>query len=245
MILTVTPTSQSSAILQGPGLTVRDPGGSLWEEFARFVDRISKKPQAADADSAREGRSFPLIDREIVEGVCRREPEALGRFFEHYFDRIFGLAYHLLGERASAEDATQEVFFKVLRAADQLDPMRDPAPWLITITLNTCRSYWRSAHYRMTRRSISLGTGPEPATEIPDDSRNPAEEVAITRRQQIVQEAIRSLPEKLRVVILLRDYQGLDHKQIAMIMDLNHDAVRKRYSRALVELARLLEGKVE
>ena len=97
----------------------------------------------------------------------------------------------------------------------------------------------------MTRQSISLGTGPDHAPEIPDSTSNPAEEAPTAERQEIVQEAVRSLPEKLRVVILLRDFQGLDHKQIAEILGLNHDAVRKRYSRALAELARLLEGKVE
>ena len=62
--------------------------------------------------------------REELEGVRRREPEALGRFFDRYFDRIHGLAYRLLGDRPAAEDVAQEVFLKVHRACDRLDPER-------------------------------------------------------------------------------------------------------------------------
>jgi RNA polymerase sigma-70 factor (ECF subfamily) len=203
------------------------------------------KPPSDDATSAYEDRSFPPIDRSIVERVRRREREALGQFFEHYFDRVFGLALRLLGQRMAAQDATQEVFFKALRASEQLDPERDPAPWLITITLNTCRSFWRSSTHRMAKRSVPLGPGTDPHLEIPDASRNPAELAAASEREMIVQEAIQTLHEKSREVIILRDYQGLDHKEISRILGMTQDAVRKRYSRALAELARLLKGRVE
>ncbi|MBD3160527.1 MAG: sigma-70 family RNA polymerase sigma factor [Candidatus Eisenbacteria bacterium] len=191
-----------------------------------------------------EARPFPSIERTIVEAVRRRESEALGQFFEHYFDRVFGLAFRLLGSRTAAEDATQEIFFKVHRAAHRIDPERDPAPWLITITLNTCRSYWRSATHRMSRRAVTIDSSPEPGPEIADPQRNPEEEFAAQQRERIVQEAILDLPETLREVVLLRDYQGLDHREIATVLQIGHDAVRKRYSRALAELGRLLQERI-
>ena len=66
-------------------------------------------------------------------GVRRREPEALAAFFEQHFDRVYALVHRLLGDRHSAQDATQEVFLKVHRAAHTLDPERDPEPWVTTI----------------------------------------------------------------------------------------------------------------
>src|SRR4029077_12114053 len=93
---------------------------------------------------------------EELERVRARDRDALGRFFERYFDLVFGIALRLLGSREGAEDLTQEVFFKVQRAADQIDPRRDPAPWLTTIVYNACRDIWRSRGDRLPRRGQSL-----------------------------------------------------------------------------------------
>ena len=88
-----------------------------------------------------------------LEGVRRRDPAALEAFFEAYFDRVFSIVARLLGNRAAAEDATQEVFLKIHRAAHTIDPARDPGPWVATIATNVCRDVWRSSPYRMGRRS--------------------------------------------------------------------------------------------
>ena len=91
--------------------------------------------------------------RDLLERVRQREPRALEAFFERYFDPIYSLAHRLIGARPGAEDVTQDVFLKVHRAIDQLDPARDPWPWLATIVHNACRDLWRSGAYRLTRRS--------------------------------------------------------------------------------------------
>ena len=185
------------------------------------------------------GRPTPPSRAEL-ERVRARDPVALGAFFERYFDRVYGLVYHLLGERAAAEDATQEVFLKVHRAADQLDPARDPAPWLAAIAHNTCRDLWRSAAHRMRRRSDPIAAdGPLPRELAHGD--DPERAALGAERERLVRAAIARLPEPMRAVVLLHDYQGLNHQEIAELLAVNHAAARKRYSRALKELGRLLE----
>lgn len=172
--------------------------------------------------------------------MAARDPEALGRFFERYFDSIFSLVLRLVGERAVAEDVTAEVFLKVHRAAHQLDPARDPGPWLTAIAYNACRDLWRSAHWRMARASAPVddeaaggrlaapGDGPEAA-------------LLRHERERLVQQAIAELPEPLRVAVVLHDYHGLGHHEVAELTGLGHAAARKRYSRALEALGRRLE----
>ncbi len=96
------------------------------------------------------------LSRETLEAVCRREPDALAVLFEHCFDAVYSLAYRLTGERTVAEDVSQEVFLKVHKAAAQLDPSRDPGPWLTAITYNACREHWRSRGHRLFSRARSL-----------------------------------------------------------------------------------------
>ena len=92
----------------------------------------------------------------MLEAVRRRDPEALGEFFEFYFDRLYNVAYRMVGDHTQAEDILQDVFLKVHRAANQLDPARDPGPWLTTLTRNACRERWRSAGRRVDQHARSL-----------------------------------------------------------------------------------------
>ena len=188
------------------------------------------------------GADWPPIPLERLEAVRSRDPVALEAFFEHFFDRIFGLVYRLLGDRHRAEDVTQDVFLKAQRGITQLDTARDPGPWLYTIATNACRDLWRSGAWRMARRST-----PTESTIGPGGLRDPNEtpDVAALRaeRERMVQRAIMSLPEALRIAVMLHDFEGLDHLEIAGITGVSHAAARKRYSRALELLAlRLKEG---
>jgi RNA polymerase sigma-70 factor (ECF subfamily) len=191
------------------------------------------------ASFVEEGRAAPGLD---LTRVRARDPEALAAFFERYFDRVFGLAYRLLGERAAAEDAAQDVFLKVHRSVDRLDVGRDPEPWLLTITTNVCRDVWRSGAHQMSKRSSSIDDDPAVAATLASPTRSPEGDLLAAERERLVQEALGALPEALREAIVLREYQGMDYDQIASLLGINEAAARKRYSRGLSELGRRLKG---
>ena len=212
-----------------PGSFVSSQGGS-----SPGAARAAGEPPA---HASRSG-----LSREQLEAVRRREPEAMAALFERYFDQLFGLIYRLLGERAAAEDVTQDVFLKVHRAAAQLDAARDPGPWLTTIAYNACRDLWRSGAYRMARRSDPVDDDPESGVTLTRGTHDPEDDALASERERLVQEAVRSLPEALRVPIVLHDYQGLSHQEIAGMLGIHHAAARKRYSRALSALGEQLRA---
>jgi RNA polymerase sigma-70 factor (ECF subfamily) len=183
--------------------------------------------------------------REELERVRRGDPDALGLFFDRYFPMVFGLLARLLNSRSAAEDATQDVFLKVYRAIDRLDPGRDPGPWVTTIAYNVCRDRWRSASGRMDRQSSSVDDRPELAHHLRDEGPGPQDALLLDERERIVQEALMELPESAREVIVLHDYEGLAHDRIAEMLGASHAAIRKRYSRALKALGEILEGRLD
>jgi RNA polymerase sigma-70 factor (ECF subfamily) len=205
-------------------------------EMDSVTPPVSEGPEATFAD-----RSAPPA-RDVLERVRARDPGALGVVFDRYFDRVYGLAFRLLGNHHAAEDATQEVFLKLHRAAHRIDPARDPGPWITRITLNACRDAWRSRAGRMDRRSVSLDADPAMADTLASPSAGPEQHFEDSRTARTVQSALCQLPEPLRVAVVLRDYEGLTHEEIAAVTGSTHVAVRKRYSRALRSLARLLQG---
>ena len=188
--------------------------------------------------------AVPPLDPAVLERVRNRDPEALGMLFERYFDAVYALAYRLLGERPAAEDAASEVFLKVYRAAHQLDANRDPAPWLMTIATNVCRDLWRSGAYRMSRRVAAALDEPAVEARLTSGVNEPERDTLARERDRLVHEALQQLPPQLRAAVVLHDWQGMSHQEIAAALGLEHAAARKRYSRALAALAKLLEGRL-
>jgi RNA polymerase sigma-70 factor (ECF subfamily) len=115
----------------------------------------------------------------------------------------------------------------------------------MTIAHNACRDLWRSNAWKLTRRAASLDGDSPLAETLTRGTNDPEREALAAERERLVQEALLELPEPLRVAIVMHDYQGLGHDEIAAITGVNHAAVRKRYSRALAALGRLLKGSLE
>lgn len=180
---------------------------------------------------------MPPLAADVLERVRARESAALTMFYEHYFDHVYSLAARLMGERAPAEDVTQDVFLKVWRAAPGLDPARDPAPWLTAITCNACRDVWRSGAYRASRSGRPPADDPELGVVLSSGRNDPEEDALSSERERLVQRALTRLPEALRIPIVLHDFQGLGHAEVAKLLGIDHAAARKRYSRALTALA--------
>ncbi|MCA9752828.1 MAG: sigma-70 family RNA polymerase sigma factor [Gemmatimonadetes bacterium] len=169
-----------------------------------------------------------------------RDPEALGRFFDRYIDAIHGLAARMLGNPTAAEDVTQEVFLKVHRALDRLDSSRDPWPWLTAITCNACREVWRGRHHKAGERTVPLADLADWEKNHPVSGDSPERDLLGAERAAAVQRAITELPDTLREVVLLHDWKGLSHQEIAEALGATYPAIRKRYSRALQALGDIL-----
>jgi RNA polymerase sigma-70 factor (ECF subfamily) len=193
-------------------------------------------------DGARPPREeSATLSRETLVGVRAREPRALAGFFEFSFDRVYSLAARLLGDRTAAEDVTQEVFLKVQRKADRIDPDRDPMAWLAVITYNACRDYWRSRKRQPLGRAASLDGEVVGEDRLVGMEPDPETRALNRERDRAVQAAISRLPQEMRTVVLLHDYQDLNHDEIGRVIGASHAAVRKRYSRALARLAEELK----
>lgn len=200
--------------------------------------------EASRSPEPRSDASAPVADGAVpvavLQGVRRGDPEALGALFEACFDDLYGLAFRMLGNHAAAEDAMQEVFIKVHRSAASLDPERDPRPWLRTVTANHCRDHHRSFGAKVTRFSKPVDESDE-GMQLPDGGPAPDAETLAAEKAALVQEALDQLPAQDREVVILRDYEGLEHTVIAEMLGASHAAIRKRYSRALSRLGELLQ----
>ncbi len=91
----------------------------------------------------------------------------------------------------------------------------------------------------MSRQSVPLDHDPD-APELLSNAPNPEQALVVAEEERRLQAAIRRLPPDLRMSVLLHDFEGLSHDQIARVTRISHATARKRHSRALRALAGLL-----
>jgi len=179
-----------------------------------------------------------LSDQELMRLVQAGDVSPAAEIFDRYSSRIYNFAYRFLRNSEAAEDATQEVFVKMLKHANQFHGDAKLSTWLFSITANWCRDYLRKADNKAKEAEEVLYSIPAPSELAPD--RN------LERRQdeQMIQKALAALTPEQREAILLSRYQGLSYAEIAQISGCSEGAVKTRVFRAMETLKKALAGDV-
>lgn len=193
-----------------------------------------------DPQNTRErASSYPDLSVEERRLLPERDEVALAKFFDVYFDRVYGYIRRLVVAEHLAEDLTQDVFMHVYRSLPSYDATRELRPWVFTIATNKVRDFWRSRRHRDAQRekSVEIEGSLDHFAERDD---RPESELVQHEMDVQVREAIDKLPDGMRTTVLLRAYEGLSFEAIGEILDRNEVAIRKRYSRALEALRETL-----
>ena len=177
-----------------------------------------------------------LSDQELMRLVQAGDLSPASEIYDRYSSRIYNFAYRFLRNSEAAEDATQEVFVKMLKHASQFHGDAKLSTWLFSITANWCRDYLRKSDNKAKEAEEVLYTLPTRPEDAPD--RN------LERRQdqQMIQRALSTLTPEQREAILLSRYQGLSYAEIAQISGCSEGAVKTRVFRAMETLKKALAG---
>jgi RNA polymerase sigma factor (sigma-70 family) len=175
-----------------------------------------------------------LSDQELMRIVQAGDFSPASEIYDRYSSRIYNFAYRFLKNSEAAEDATQEVFVKMLKHANQFHGDAKLSTWLFSITANWCRDYLRKSENKAKEAEEVLLQIPASPELAPD--RN------LERRQneQRVQRALGALTPEQREAILLSRYQGLSYAEIAQISGCSEGAVKTRVFRAMETLKKAL-----
>ena len=180
-------------------------------------------------------REAPGDDRNLVERLKAGEPRAFEDLVRAYQHRVFGVALRMLGARADAEDVAQEVFLRVHRAIGRFRGEAKLSTWLYGIASNLCLNRLASADRKRRHpddeavmRAVS-GTG------------DAAGAVERSEVEAALHQAIAELPDDRRIVVVLRDLEGLSYDEIAQALELEPGTVRSRLHRARLDLKNKME----
>ncbi|HKD82105.1 MAG TPA: sigma-70 family RNA polymerase sigma factor [Candidatus Angelobacter sp.] len=160
------------------------------------------------------------------------ESAAFADLVREHQGMVFSIAYHYLHERSLAEDLAQEVFLELYQSLSRIQSAAHLTFWLRRVTANRCIDQGRK---KVRRREQALEDAPEPVASDP-----PADPLLLERLQQ----SLAGLPEKQRLVVILRFQEGLGPAEIAEALDMPVNTVKSTLHRSLEELRKGLTRKL-
>jgi RNA polymerase sigma-70 factor, ECF subfamily len=174
-------------------------------------------------------------DGELIRRTADGDRGAFEILYRRYARPVFGLALRRLGDRGRAEDAVQETFASVWRAARSYRPERGPgAPWLYAVARNA-----------IIDRSRIRNEPPAELPEEPSSEPGPPERAEAGWTAWRVHRALEELSDNERVVLELAYWSGLSQSEIAEYLGIPLGTVKTRTRSALARLADLLEEELE
>jgi len=172
-------------------------------------------------------------EQQLVE-QAKTDPEAFGRLYELYVDKIYTYIYYRLGNHQDAEDLTAKVFYRALNHISHYNQKGAPfAAWLYRIAHNLVVN-WRRDHQR--RPVVAL----DDLTLSGDKQETPHRVAERTNETEILLEAIQQLPRERQQLLLLKFVERMSNAEIGQILGRSEGAIKSLYHRTLVSLKELL-----
>lgn len=182
-------------------------------------------------------------DVTLVRQTREGQVQAFALLVTRYQDRIFNTCLRICGHREDARDLTQEAFLKAYQALDRFQTRSSFYTWIFRIAVNLSLTHRRKARLRYVEpldRTRSDGQ-PERHETVDPSAASPAAVAEKGEALELVTQALPALDEHHRAMIVLRDIEGCDYRQIAEIMDVPVGTVKSRVFRAREALREALK----
>ncbi|TCK20189.1 RNA polymerase sigma-70 factor (ECF subfamily) [Pseudonocardia endophytica] len=233
-----TPTmAHTEAVAEGQGPPGSAQSMPLPRQRPRDVAQADPRTAAVDTPqeqeppdpSTEEGSSWALVE------ACQAgDARAFGELYERYHDVVYRYVLFRMGDRAFAEDVTQETFVRALRRISSVSYQgRDIGAWFVTIARNLIFDYVKSSRYRLESTTSEI-------VELSPATGGPEQQVLENATNSELVASIDKLNPDQRECIQLRFLKGLSVAETAEIMDRNEGAVKALQHRAVRRLAQLL-----
>ncbi len=183
--------------------------------------------------SERRRREVGIEDSELVERAQEGDREAFQQLVERYQEKVYSICYSKLDDKQDSYDVSQEVFIKVYRYLDSFNHESSFYTWLYRITVNTCIDYLRKQS-RISKvdydDSIQTDDDVEGHDQLTPSTLGLDPDQAYNRKElrEKMLEALKSLSDKHRTILNLREVEGLSYKEMAEVLDISKGTVMSR-----------------
>jgi RNA polymerase sigma-70 factor (ECF subfamily) len=181
-----------------------------------------------------------LDDEALLRLIIHQQTEALSVLYDRYSRLVYSLAFQMMGDAASAEEITQDVFFRIWEKAQtyRADQAR-VSTWITSITRYRAIDLLRRRGTRPDHTSLAWDD--LPLNVIPVAEANPEDMTELSLLQKRVRDAIAILPAEQKNVLALAYFKGLTHSEIAALLGDPLGTVKTRIRAGMQKLRDILK----
>jgi RNA polymerase sigma-70 factor, ECF subfamily len=185
-----------------------------------------------------------LVEQELIERARAHDSEAFNQIVLAYRRRISGTISRLIGRPEDVEDVAQEVFVRLYYSLDQLRTAEVFEPWLYRLTVNASYDYLRRAKRRNEARMADLSEQQVMMADSFAGGKQEQEEKHKTQIREFVNMLFGHVSEEDRLLLTLKEVEGLSLKELGQIYKVNENALKVRLFRARQRVLKAYEAAV-
>ena len=178
---------------------------------------------------------FNYSDEQLMLLFQGGDENAYIELVNRYKDKLINFIFNYLGDFESSEDVVQETMIKLYQKKHYYKEIAKFSTWLYTIAKNLANTELRKRKQRKTTL-LSQFSKDDKTYELPSNDPEPGQEIQTDIVNKIIRDAVDQLSEKFKIVIVLRDIQGLSYEDISEIINVPIGTVKSRINRARLQL---------
>ena len=178
---------------------------------------------------------FIYSDEQLMSLFQGGDENAYIELVNRYKDKLINFIFNYLGDLESSEDVVQETMIKLYQKKHYYKEIAKFSTWLYTIAKNLANTELRKRKQRKTTL-LSQFSKDDKTYDLPSNDPEPGQEIQTDIVNKIIRDAVDQLSEKFKIVIVLRDIQGLSYEDISEIINVPIGTVKSRINRARLQL---------
>jgi RNA polymerase sigma-70 factor (ECF subfamily) len=183
-----------------------------------------------------------LVDFELIRRAQAGESAAFNEVVLAYRKRILGTITRLIARPEDVEDVAQEVFLRLYFSLDQLRTAEVFEPWLYRLTVNAAYDYLRKQRRRQEYRMSDLSEQQVVIADAVAGGRAEQDEREMKKTRETVKAVLGSVSETDRILLMLKELEGLSLKELEKIYNINENALKVRLFRARQRVLKAFEA---
>lgn len=189
----------------------------------------------SEVEDKRVGQRRKAMESHTLQRCKAGEIEAFNDLINQYQQKVYNIAYRMMGNEHDASDLAQESLIKVFHSIGFYKEQCTLSTWIYRITMNTCLDELRKKNTMNKHITYT-----DSFFNLEDGSPSPEERILNREKNVYIQKAILQLREDYRAVIVLRDVHGFSYEEIGEILETSLGTVKSRISRARKQLKETL-----
>ncbi|MCQ1528501.1 RNA polymerase sigma factor [Lutispora saccharofermentans] len=186
-------------------------------------------------------------ERLLVDKSKKGDLDAFEELISAYEKKAYNIAYRMMGNEEDAKDMAQEAFIKIYKSIQNFREESSFSTWLYRIVTNVCLDELRKRkNDRLVPLELNIETDKGSAiVELSAEKETPEDIYERVEKRQLIQNAISSLGDDYKTVIILRDIQGFGYEEIASMLNCSLGTIKSRINRARNQLKDKLRYQLE